>query len=85
MQLLWNLYRHRNLVFSTVVSISCVIIFLSIFDSDEGERKAEVVTSSDEEETAQEKKLRLAKEYLANLEQEGTDTLYGILVALYIN
>lgn len=59
--------------------------FLSVFDSDEGERKAEVVTSSDEEETAQEKKLRLAKEYLANLEQEGTDTLYGILVALYIN
>lgn len=44
-----------------------------------------MVTSSDEEETAQEKKLRLAKEYLANLEQEGMDTLYGILVALYIN
>lgn len=84
MQLLWYLYRHRNLVFSTVVTISCVI-FLSVFDSDEGERKAEVVTSSDEEETAQEKKLRLAKEYLANLEQEGMDTLYGILVALYIN
>lgn len=41
-----------------------------------------MVTSSDEEETAQEKKLRLAKEYLANLEQEGMDTLnvYGILV-----
>lgn len=58
---------------------------LICFYSDEGERKAEVVTSSDEEETAQEKKLRLAKEYLANLEQEGTDTLYGILVALYIN
>lgn len=42
----------------------------SEIESDEGERKAEVVTSSDEEETAQEKKLRLAKEYLANLEQE---------------
>lgn len=57
---------------STLITILCVI-FLSVFDSDEGERKAEVVTSSDEEETAQEKKLRLAKEYLANLEQEGMD------------
>lgn len=83
---MWYLYRLHCLVFSTLITTLCVI-FLSVFDSDEGERKAEVVTSSDEEETAQEKKLRLAKEYLANLEQEGMDTLlvYGILVALYIN
>lgn len=52
----------------------------SVFDSDEGERKAEVVTSSDEEETAQEKKLRLAKEYLANLEQEG---MYDFVLVHY--
>lgn len=80
------MYKLHSLILSTLTTILCVI-FLSVFDSDEGERKAEVVTSSDEEETAQEKKLRLAKEYLANLEQEGMDTLlvYGILVALYIN
>lgn len=83
---MWYLYRLHCLVFSTLITTLCVI-FLSVFYSDEGERKAEVVTSSDEEETAQEKKLRLAKEYLANLEQEGMYTLhvYGILVALYIN
>lgn len=41
-----------------------------------------MVTSSDEEETAQEKKLRLAKEYLANLEQEGMDF---VLDALHVH
>ncbi|XP_061167986.1 U3 small nucleolar RNA-interacting protein 2-like isoform X2 [Saccostrea echinata] len=42
----------------------------SEIESDEDGKKTEVASSSDEEETAQEKKLRLAKEYLASLEQE---------------
>lgn len=70
--------KYIYLIVSTVININILCVFFkvfyfSLFDSDEGERKAEVVTSSDEEETAQEKKLRLAKEYLANLEQEGMD------------
>lgn len=40
-----------------------------------------MVTSSDEEEPAQEKKLRLAKEYLANLEQEG---MYDFVLVHYM-
>lgn len=43
----------------------------SAFHSDEGGKRTELEFSSDEDETAPEKKLRLAKEYLANLEQEG--------------
>lgn len=61
------------------------MLFFSVFNSDEGERKAEVVTSSDEEETAQEKKLRLAKEYLANLEQEGMDSVFMVFVGLHVH
>ncbi|XP_048742286.2 U3 small nucleolar RNA-interacting protein 2-like isoform X2 [Ostrea edulis] len=42
----------------------------SEIESDEGGKRTELEFSSDEDETAPEKKLRLAKEYLANLEQE---------------
>lgn len=47
-------------------------------------RKPEVSSDEEEEETAQEKKLRLAKQYLAQLEKEGIVLVFNLMNKLFI-